>query len=450
MLPILAELTVRGTLLVGLVWLLERTMATRMQAQSRRLWWAIAALAFLLPLHVPLLAPVPVLPGRVHALLSSLAQPAARVDLAAHPSAVPSRAHRLTDLVLAVWLAGAAISLTAVVFQTVRTGLRWRRESLCTKPELLTLLEDCKAAASVTAPIGLVLSDRVPAPAILGWLRPRILLPTALATTLPRPQLRAVLLHELAHFRALDQPLHWLFTFARVIHWFNPAAHACVRQWLHFRELAADEAAMRWLTPQERPDYSRTLVEALKHAQDFPAPYGALALGETLQNLKHRLTMITRHSSLARHRFFAFAIGLLLTATVFVQPIWADPASDGKTAAATAAEPWLTIIDDGQYATSWENASLDFKKGATSEKWQEMSAKVRTPLGKCLSRKLSYSTYHAEQPTSDGKGDGWGKERVTLHYLTSFENMKAATETVYFVKDPDGAWKADAYVILHE
>lgn len=448
MLSILAELTVRGTLLSGLVWLLERTLATRIQARSRRLWWAIAALAFLIPLRLPIRPVMPVAASRVHDSLTSFVRPEPSAALAVSPKVVPDAGRGRMDFVLLLWLAGAGISLALVVFQTVRTGRRWSQEKLCTKPELLALVEECKAAASVTAPIGLVLSDNVSAPALLGWLRPRILLPRALATSLPRPQLRAVLLHELAHYRALDQSLHWLFTFARVIHWFNPIVHFTVRQWLHFRELAADEAAMRWLTPQERPDYSVALVEALKHAHDSPPPYGALALGETIKNLKQRLTMITLHSSLARRGVFALAISLLLSATVFLQPVWADEASDAKTSAAAAAEPWLKIIDDGHYATSWENASQGFKSHVTSEQWQGMSKQVRSPLGKCLDRKLSYSSYHSGQPKADSK-EAQG-ENVTLHYVTSFENMKTATETVYFTRDPDGTWKADAYVILRE
>jgi hypothetical protein len=313
---------------------------------------------------------------------------------------------------------------------------------------LSSLLEECKAAASVTAPVGLVLSESVVAPAILGWLHPRILLPKGLATSLPRPQLRAVLLHELAHYRALDQPLHWLFTLVRVIHWFNPIAHLAARQWLHFRELAADEAAMRWLDPQERPEYSRALVEALKHAHQTPSPYGALALGETIDNLKQRITMISHHSSLERRGLPALAVSLLLSATVFLQPVRADQASDGKTAAVAAAESWLKIIDDGHYDMGWEAASPDFKKGMTREQWHDASMHVRNPLGKCLSRKFTYARYHSPLKFPDGrKIEG---EFVTIHFESSFENSDADTETLYFLKDTDGVWKAEGYLILND
>jgi beta-lactamase regulating signal transducer with metallopeptidase domain len=448
MLSILAELTLRGSLLTGLVWTLERLFATRIQAQSRRPWWAIAVVAFLLPLRLPVRHLGTAVPARVQNAFSILEQPELRMAQDVSRSAAPATGRPLAGYLLWAWLAGASISLSVVAFQTVRTGRRWSREEPCANPGLLALLEECKASASVTAPIGLVLSESVSAPAILGWWRPRILMPKALATSLPRPQLRAVMLHELAHYRALDQPLHWLFTLARVIHWFNPIVHMAARQWLHFRELAADEAALRWLAPQERPEYSQALVEALKHAHHSPAPYGALALGETLQNLKQRITMISHHSSLARRGLFALTVSLFLATAVFVKPVWADQASDGKTAAVAAAESWLKVIDDGHYDLSWENASPDFKKGMTREQWHDASMHVRDPLGKCLSRKFTYARYHSPLKFPNGKTvEG---EFVTLHFESSFEHSEATTEMLYFSKDSDGAWKAQGYMILND
>ncbi|MFI5105061.1 MAG: hypothetical protein ACHP79_09085, partial [Terriglobales bacterium] len=49
----------------------------------------------------------------------------------------------------------------------------------------------------ITAPIGLVLTPSVSMPALLGWLRPRILLPHSLPAAVFTEQLRGILLHEL-------------------------------------------------------------------------------------------------------------------------------------------------------------------------------------------------------------------------------------------------------------
>ena len=63
----------------------------------------------------------------------------------------------------------------------------------------MCIRDSCKAETGVSAPIGLVISGTVPSPAILGWLRPRILLPARLVSSAPAAQLRPVLLLSLIH-----------------------------------------------------------------------------------------------------------------------------------------------------------------------------------------------------------------------------------------------------------
>ena len=75
---------------------------------------------------------------------------------------------------------------------------------------LLQPMEDCKQEAGITAPIGMVVSAHVSAPAILGWLRPRILLPS-LISSLSRAQFVRIRSTN-STFRSLDILLYnWLF-----------------------------------------------------------------------------------------------------------------------------------------------------------------------------------------------------------------------------------------------
>jgi hypothetical protein len=138
MIPILAELTVRGSLLCGLVWLLESGLGTRIQAQSRRLWWAIAALAFLLPLRLHIHCLTPYVPLPVKEVVANLANPKLSLGFTIIHGGIPAdgaaRTYRLTDLAILIWLTGIGISLAIVIFQTVRTNLRWSQEQLCTEP----------------------------------------------------------------------------------------------------------------------------------------------------------------------------------------------------------------------------------------------------------------------------------------------------------------------------
>jgi hypothetical protein len=137
------------------------------------------------------------------------------------------------------------------------------------------------------------------------------------------------------------------------------------------------------------------------------------------------------------NRTILIALILLLGWNIF--PTYADEAAEK---AATAAAPaWLSQIDAGSYTNSWRDASAYFK-GAVSEKgWQDALAGARKPLGKLLSRKLTKAQSATSLP---GAPDG---NYVVMQFDSSFANKKNAVETVTFMQEKDGKWKAAGYYI---
>jgi beta-lactamase regulating signal transducer with metallopeptidase domain len=433
------ELSVHGALVFLLVWALDRALERRMRTTGRGWWWLIVPLAFLLPSPLSLLfVAAPPSPATT-ALFSTPA---------VSNSVAPSLAWRMdparSEPWLRLWLAGVLLWIGVVAVQTRAAFVKWSGARLSTDPALLGLLEDCKQEAGITAPIGLVISDGVPAPAILGWLRPRILLPAEAAATLPPAQLRAVLFHELSHFRSFDIPLQWLFTLVRAVHWFNPFAHLAYRAWAHFREEAADETAIAWMKGADGVPYGEALLRVLRQANGGPVPFGALAIGESLSNLKHRLTMIQQYPAKSPRFLLAGALFAVVLAGFLVRPVLADDSSDPKTIASGTMEKWLKEIDGKQYAQSWTDAAASFQKALTSDQWVAALNSVRTPLGKCTKRAVASAVQQSEVPGPTGtiKGDF-----IIAQFDSSFENLKYAVETVAFEKGADGAWKASGYYI---
>ncbi|MEZ5414177.1 MAG: M56 family metallopeptidase [Opitutaceae bacterium] len=438
----LLNLGIRGALVLGLVWVLEQLLAGRMQAGSRRGWWWIVAAAFLVPMNLMLL------PTWANGISTAPIDPT--VLTAKLLEAVPDNPvggetlHVLAPIVFIwVWLGGALFRIGSIVWQTFFTQRRWGSMRLCTDSALLEILEDCKAQAGVNAPIGLIVTPKLNSPAILGWLRPRILLPTNFVAEASPARLRAVFLHELAHYRAGDLGLHWLFQIVLTVHWFNPFAYVAVRQWLRFREIAADEQAIKWLGHESRQEYGATLIATLRQQNDFPSPSGALALGESVQNLKQRITMIASRSHLPRHRFLAFAFGLLFATTLLVQTIRAEDEDQMKAAAVSAASQWLELLDQQQYTASWDDASPFFKSKVSRKQWSETLTQVRTPLGKQNSR--TQASILLQPFPNDSTNEK--TLMVVIQYRSSFENLASAAETLTFIQDADGQWRAGGYFI---
>jgi Protein of unknown function (DUF4019) len=105
------------------------------------------------------------------------------------------------------------------------------------------------------------------------------------------------------------------------------------------------------------------------------------------------------------------------------------------------AQSWLKQIDSGNYASSWKDAS-DYFRGALTEKgWVDALNGARKPLGKLVSRKLAKPQHAQSLP---GAPDG---NYMVMQFDTSFENKKSAVETVRFMREKDGKWKAAGYYI---
>jgi hypothetical protein len=120
-------------------------------------------------------------------------------------------------------------------------------------------------------------------------------------------------------------------------------------------------------------------------------------------------------------------------------------------AAQAAAESWLRLVDDGDYAASWEHAARAFKGAVKQAEWNQVAGGARTPLGKLLSRKLKSREYTEKMPTTrvvGGKVFTWGSgQYVIIQYDTAFANNPAAVETVIPMADPDGVWRVSAYSV---
>ena len=115
--------------------------------------------------------------------------------------------------------------------------------------------------------------------------------------------------------------------------------------------------------------------------------------------------------------------------------------SDKVKLAVFSAETWLSLVDEGKYADSWNEAAGYFKGAVKQEKWQEMLQAVRKPLGKVISRQVKSKSYHTSLP---GAPDG---EYVVIQFETSYENKKSAIETVTPMMDKDGKWRVSGYFI---
>ncbi|MCA9155927.1 MAG: M48 family metalloprotease, partial [Planctomycetales bacterium] len=166
------------------------------------------------------------------------------------------------------WMVGAW--LLGVIVLSLRLAVGWRvvqrlKRMAVTPPDdaWQTRMQKLARRLGVTRTVRLVESTLVEVPTVIGWLRPVILLPLSLLTSLTPQQLDAVLAHELAHIRRHDYLVNLLQTAIETLLFYHPAVWWLSSLIRREREHCCDDLALRMC------DSPVTYVTALAKMEEF-------------------------------------------------------------------------------------------------------------------------------------------------------------------------------------
>jgi hypothetical protein len=126
------------------------------------------------------------------------------------------------------------------------------------------LWAQCCETAGVKTTGRIVQFDGVEQPAIMGVLRPTLLLPSD-ALKLDDQQLRMVMLHELAHVRRWDIAVNWALVVIRAIHWWSPVYWLAAARFRSLREQACDAFVLRKVEGESSHNYGALLLSLAEH-----------------------------------------------------------------------------------------------------------------------------------------------------------------------------------------
>ncbi len=134
-------------------------------------------------------------------------------------------------------------------------------------------------------------------------------------------------------------------------------------------------------------------------------------------------------------------VTLLLKPILGAKPAANEAPATAEKKAALAAEPWLALVDQGEYSRSWETAAELLKDAVDRREFIRKVGEARKPLGKVISRTPLSAKYTTALP---GAPDG---QYVIIQYKTVFEKKAAAVETVTPMLDKDKKWRVSGYYI---
>jgi TonB family protein len=187
--------------------------------------------------------------------------------------AIGSPAGDLAEWTVALWLAG-------VLLVALRSWLQWlelRRAShrhAWPDDVLQASLDALLARFGHPGPVRVLVSRAIDTPTLIGWLRPVVLVPAAVALRFPAAQLELILAHELGHLCRRDHLVNLLQALVETLFFYHPVVHWIARDVRAEREICCDLLVLERMRGEPRV-YARVLADLEELRQ--PPPQLALA-----------------------------------------------------------------------------------------------------------------------------------------------------------------------------
>ncbi len=160
-------------------------------------------------------------------------------------------------------------------------------------------------------------SDRITTPFVLGFIHPKIYIPSHIKPS----ELTYVLQHEQTHIKRFDYLIKPFVFLVLIVHWFNPLMWLCYRLMSKDIEMSCDESVMRHTDVDIRGSYSKSLL-ALSVKQN--GLFSPLAFGES--NVKSRIKNVINYKKPV------FWVGIIAVVAVVIVGVGllTNPKEDNK------------------------------------------------------------------------------------------------------------------------
>lgn len=307
----LASAAAEVTLLVAIVWAVDRLSARWLHPSVRHGLWLLVLVRLLLP--PGLVPPAPAAFGALPAL--PLAAGAAAID----------RAGAAALLAFLVWIAGASALPLVWGIRAQHVRRRLRRPGPASTAWLDDELEALARQARLRRTPGAWIDPLARGPYVTGLLAPRVMLPPDWADW-PAATLTHAIAHEIAHVRRGDLRVEACWLTAVAVYWFHPLVHLARRRAHAARESSCDAEVAALFGAA----YRRSMLE-LVAAWHGIGPAGAAPLGHGWNPVVSRLRMLERWPAPMTRRSRLAAAAILAAAGVLIVPTWVRPGPAGLT-----------------------------------------------------------------------------------------------------------------------
>jgi len=153
-----------------------------------------------------------------------------------------------------------------------------------------TVVNQLRATMALRSVIQVRESASIAVPVVVGIIKPILLVPVGLATSLSMQEVEAVLAHELAHIKRQDYAVNLIQSLVDVLYFFHPALWWLSARVREERELCCDDLAVQACGGDgRRLAQALASIEELRLIQTAPTPTLAMAFATKRLQLLHRV-----------------------------------------------------------------------------------------------------------------------------------------------------------------
>jgi beta-lactamase regulating signal transducer with metallopeptidase domain/multidrug resistance efflux pump len=225
---------------------------------------------------------------------------------------------RINQTICLLWLSGIVFSGLIIILRHRKFRQLILRAEPIDSPELLSTLAQLQADLGITKKIPLKRIDAMMSPAVIGWRKPVILIPSELLKTSLPDELTPIIAHELLHIRRGDLTISLLQCLAQVIWWFHPAIWIVNRRINHLREACCDGEVLHHVKISNT-GYAQALLNVVKQAPKISIPKYISAV-RSVEVTSQRIEKLMKDPQNLTHRTPIYGLILALGIAIFALP----------------------------------------------------------------------------------------------------------------------------------
>ena len=188
----------------------------------------------------------------------------------------------LESWILPLWAAGVSVFALRLAWAGGHAS-SLRRKGVKADSSMESMIAGLAERLGVRQKLRVLMSPVAEVPAVVGWLRPVILLPAAVVVGLTPRQLESLLAHELAHIRRHDYFVNILQMLVETCLFYHPVVWWVSSSIRYERELCCDDLAVR--SCGDAVSYARALAQLERLRSVAPS----LVMGSANGPLFHRI-----------------------------------------------------------------------------------------------------------------------------------------------------------------